>query len=74
MSPEDEERATTGENLWAILDMDEKVIQGGFESEEAGEIWTTTEEGKRAVEKCGGNFTVAEVSPEDFSSEAGDTA
>ncbi|OGY99423.1 MAG: hypothetical protein A2945_01030 [Candidatus Liptonbacteria bacterium RIFCSPLOWO2_01_FULL_52_25] len=69
MSPEDEERATTGENLWAILDMDGKVIKGGFESEEAGEIWTTTDDGKQAVEKAGGTFTVEELSSEDFRAE-----
>ena len=54
MSQESEEQAATGENLWAVLDMDKKVIKRGFESEEAGEIWTTTEDGKQAVEKAGG--------------------
>ena len=69
---QEEEQSITGENLWAVLDMDEKVVQGGFESEEAAEIWTTTEDGKKAVDKSGGNFTVAEISVEDLGSESGD--
>jgi hypothetical protein len=73
MSPEDEERATSGENLWAVLDMDGKVIKSRFESEEAGEVWTTTEEGKQAVEKAGGTFTVAEISPDDLNADEEDT-
>ena len=59
------ESENSGESIWAVLDSDGNVIKKGFESEEVAEIWTTSEDGKKAVEKAGGTFSVEELTDED---------